>query len=86
MSITRCIGWDDGNGDPAGDSKDLGVLNDYDYRGFDIAYEANSGRALVVGSNGTSLNYWIWNGCSLYCMSKTKCTKVVYLSQITPVS
>ena len=64
VSIYGCGEWDDGTGSPTGDSKDLGVLPDYQKRGFDIAYEANSGRALVVGSTGTSLNYWIWNGSS----------------------
>jgi hypothetical protein len=62
VSIWDGSAWDDGNGTPAGDSKDLGVLYNYLYRGFDIAYESSSGRALVVGSTGTSINYWIWNG------------------------
>jgi hypothetical protein len=64
VSIWDGTVWDDGTGGASGDSKDMGVLVYYEDRNFDIAYESSSGRALVVGSTGTSVNYWIWNGSS----------------------
>jgi hypothetical protein len=64
VSIWDGTVWDDGTGGATGDSKDMGVLATYTQRCFDIAYEANSGRALVLASTGTSVNYWIWNGSS----------------------
>jgi hypothetical protein len=40
----------------------IGLTNDA-YRGLDVAYEQNSGRAMVVASNGTAnAVYNIWNG------------------------
>jgi hypothetical protein len=40
----------------------IGTTNDA-YRGLDVAYEQNSGRAMVVASNGTAnAVYNIWNG------------------------
>lgn len=42
----------------------VNVGSDTTYRGFDIEYETNGDRAVLVYNNGanSNLNYWIWNG------------------------
>jgi hypothetical protein len=61
VSLWDGFSWHDGTG---GDSKNMGSVENPNYRCFDIAYEANSGRALVVASTGYSAKYWIWDGTS----------------------
>lgn len=52
----------DGATDTAGNSARLNTVSDPTQRGFDIAYETNSGDALAVSCYGTEATYRVWNG------------------------
>ncbi|MEM2875166.1 MAG: PGF-pre-PGF domain-containing protein, partial [Candidatus Hadarchaeales archaeon] len=57
------------NGSSWGSAKTVGVVGttNYVYRGFDIEYETDGDRAVVVyvpNTNATTLNYSVWDGSS----------------------
>ena len=66
QDTTRRVSLDVWDGFAWGNSLPFPNLTFSSYKGFDIAYESLTGRALVVGGNGddTAPFYTIWNGSS----------------------
>lgn len=54
----------DGNTNTWGNKVRVSTASNLLRRGFDVAYETNSGDAMVVACNGTEALYRVWNGTS----------------------